>query len=172
MIEAGEEVQLFGEKSNQMYIILKGKVALARPKKVKDQVTVDQMNIEGTFQTQIKKQGTKRLKLNKTQSQYVAEPIKKQITYNGIPCRFFVTVDEVDEMGNIQKVKQPHPIYNEVAEMQKVLQNLKALPTQVPAFREKLEKTIRQSERVTASEQAFQQKLTKTMNDRRERECN
>lgn len=55
MLEAGEEVQLFGEKSNQMYIILKGKVALARPKKVKGKVPVDLMNIEGTFQTQIKK---------------------------------------------------------------------------------------------------------------------
>ena len=49
MIEAGEEVQLFGEKSNQMYFILKGRVALARPKKVKEQVPLDRMNIEGTF---------------------------------------------------------------------------------------------------------------------------
>lgn len=55
MLEAGEEVQLFGEKSNQMYIILKGKVALARPKKVREKFPVDLMNIEGTFQTQIKK---------------------------------------------------------------------------------------------------------------------
>lgn len=30
-LQAGEEIQLFGEKSHQMYIILKGKVALARP---------------------------------------------------------------------------------------------------------------------------------------------
>ena len=36
MINAGEEVQLCGERSNLMYIILKGKVALARPLKVKN----------------------------------------------------------------------------------------------------------------------------------------
>jgi hypothetical protein len=36
MIDAGEEVQLCGERSNLMYIILKGKVALARPLKVKN----------------------------------------------------------------------------------------------------------------------------------------
>ena len=32
-----------------MYIILRGKVALARPKKVKNQISLEKMNNEGTF---------------------------------------------------------------------------------------------------------------------------
>lgn len=156
-----------------MYIILKGKVALAKPTQKKKSVPLDQMNIEGTFQTQIKKQGTKRSKLNKGQTQAFHVPAKNsQVMFNGIACRFLQTVEFTDENGNIKKVKKPHPIYEEVAEMQKVLDNLKTQTLETPAYREKLEQTIQQNNFVTASERNFQLKLEQTMTARREREAN
>ena len=62
--------------------------------------------------------------------------------FRGKPCRFVVTVEATDENGNITRVKKPHPIYDEVSEMQKVLDNLKTNTLQTPAFREKLDQTI------------------------------
>jgi len=43
------------------------------------------------------------------------------VIVNGMPCKFFITEELVNDQGEVSQIKKPHPIYNEMIEMKAIL---------------------------------------------------